>query len=157
MNKNTLFFEDRTGLNQDELEAMFVALFNHVIKNVDIEKDVIISATVVDDKSIHEINREYRGIDRPTDVISFAYDDNGGDDFLPYDDLGEIVISLETAKRQAKNYKHPVERELAFLFIHGFLHLLGYDHVKDEKEAEIMYAKQNELLNSFKYTYVEVN
>ncbi len=157
MNKNTLFFEDQTGQNQDELEKMFIALFNHVIKNTKIEKGAIISATVVNDEKIHEINREYRGIDKTTDVISFAYDDNSDGDCLPYDDLGEIVISIDTAKKQALVYEHPTERELAFLFIHGFLHLLGYDHVNNPEEAEVMYAKQNELLNSFKYEYAEVN
>ncbi|MDD4532663.1 MAG: rRNA maturation RNase YbeY [Bacilli bacterium] len=156
MDKNTLFFKDQTGLNQDELEAMFIALFHHIVNNVSLSKEVVVSATIVDDESIHQINKQYRGIDRPTDVISFAYDDNENDDFLPYDDLGEIVISLDTAKRQAPLYNHPTERELAFLFIHGFLHLLGYDHVNNQEEAEKMYAKQNELLNSFEYKYVEV-
>lgn len=157
MEKNTLFFKDQTGLNQDELETMFIALFNHVISKFNMDNDIVVSATIVDDETIHKINRDYRNIDKPTDVISFAYEDSGKEDFFPYEDLGEIVISLNTAKRQAPLYNHPVERELAFLFIHGFLHLLGYDHVNDEDEAEKMYAKQNELLNSFEYNYKEVN
>jgi len=156
MDNNTLFFQDQTGQNQEEFEKMLVALFNHIIASTQLEQSVIVSASVVNDESIHKINREYRHIDRPTDVISFAYDDLK-DDCLPYDDLGEIVISIDTAKRQAKTYNHPTEREVAFLFIHGFLHLLGYDHINDEEKAKIMYDKQNDILNSFRYSYREVN
>jgi len=156
MDNNTLFFQDQTGQNQEEFEKMLVALFNHIIASTKLEQSVIVSASIVDDESIHKINREYRHIDRPTDVISFAYDDVK-DDCLPYDDLGEIVISIETAKRQAKVYNHPTEREVAFLFIHGFLHLLGYDHIDNEEKAKIMYDKQNDILNSFRYSYMEVN
>ena len=94
------------------------------------------SVIIVDNKRIHEINKEYRGIDRPTDVISFALEDNE---------------AIDKVREQASEYGHSEKRELAFLTVHGFLHLLGYDHMKKEEE-EIMFAKQEEILNGFGIT-----
>jgi len=91
-----------------------------------------ISLTIVDDKTIQELNREYRGKDKPTDVISFAYSES--EKFPGENMLGEIYISIETAKRQSED----LDRELKFLFIHGVLHLLGYTHETDEKYSEMM-------------------
>ena len=106
------------------------------------------SVIIVDNKRIHEINKEYRGIDRPTDVISFALEDNEEIEFDHYRVLGDIYISIDKVKEQAKEYGHSEKRELAFLTIHGFLHLLGYDHMKKEEE-KIMFAKQEEILDGF--------
>jgi len=110
----------------------------------------------VDDARIHELNREYRGIDRPTDVLSFAMQEGDEPDII-FDEweegesdpvsgmLGDIVISLERAKAQSEEYGHSLEREIGFLFVHGFLHLLGYDHQTAEEEA-VMFAKQEAIL-----------
>jgi len=116
-----------------------------------------VALTFVDDKRIRELNREYRGIDRPTDVLSFALNEDGGEPDIVFGDLsddeddpisgmlGDIVISLERAKAQSEAYGHSLEREIGFLFVHGFLHLLGYDH-QTEEEERIMFAKQEEIL-----------
>lgn len=153
---NQYYFEDKTNKNNLELEKMTNSLLSYLIEQMKIEKDVILSCTICDDTSIQKINCQYRNIDKPTDVISFAYNDyNEGDD-EPFIDLGEIVISLDTANKQAIYYNHPLEREIAFLFIHGFLHLNGYDHIQKD-EADIMFNLQNELLNNFNYEYKELN
>lgn len=106
------------------------------------------SVIIVDNKRIHEINKEYRGIDRPTDVISFALEDNEEIKFDNYRVLGDIYISIDKVREQAKEYGHSEKRELAFLTVHGFLHLLGYDHIKPEEE-KIMFARQEEILDGF--------
>ena len=109
------------------------------------------SVIIIDNKKIHEINKEYRGIDRPTDVISFALEDNEEITFDHYRPLGDIYISIDKVKEQAEAYGHSEKRELAFLTVHGFLHLLGYDHMEPEDE-KIMFAKQEEILNGFGIT-----
>jgi len=114
------------------------------LENTELEFSVII----VDNERIHEINKEYRNIDRPTDVISFALEDNKEFDFDNYRVLGDIYISIDKVKEQAKEYGHSEKRELAFLTIHGFLHLLGYDHMKEEDE-KVMFKKQEEILDGF--------
>ncbi len=109
-----------------------------------------ISLSLVDDARIHELNREYRGIDRPTDVLSFALqeDDPEEPQIIDYQDdlLGDIVISIERARSQAVEYDHPFERELLYLAVHGALHLLGYDH-EEEEEQVTMRKKEEEVLN----------
>lgn len=117
-----------------------------------------VDLTFVDDEQIHELNREYRGIDRPTDVLSFAMNEITNDELeiiyeleegeelesVP-DVLGDIIISVPRAKLQSEEYGHSLERELGFLFVHGFLHLLGYDHQDEASEAEMM-GKQEAVL-----------
>lgn len=109
-------------------------------------KNVIFNIIFVDDTYIHNLNKEYRGIDRPTDVISFALEDDTSFIKTDFKVLGDIYISLDTAKRQADEYKHSLKREISFLSIHGLLHLLGYDHMKKEDE-EKMFALQELILN----------
>ena len=109
------------------------------------------SVIIVDNERIHKINKEYRGIDRPTDVISFALEDSEGVELENYRILGDIYISIDEVKEQAKSYGHSERRELAFLTVHGFLHLLGYDHMEPDEE-KIMFAKQEEILNGFGIT-----
>lgn len=110
-----------------------------------------VSVSFVSDEEIHELNRDYRGVDRPTDVLSFALTE--GEDFPEPDGtenevmLGDIVISVPTAIRQASDYGHTVKREMGFLLVHGFLHLLGYDHQSQEDEQE-MFGIQEEVLES---------
>jgi probable rRNA maturation factor len=99
-----------------------------------------VSVTLTDNVYIHELNKKYRGIDRPTDVLSFAL--NEGDEPEVFDGpevnmLGDIIISVERAVEQASEYGHSVEREIAFLTVHGMLHLLGYDHMEEEDRKEM--------------------
>jgi probable rRNA maturation factor len=156
MEKTEFYFNDEVSKSAPELEKMANCLLVHMLDYMKMTKPIALSVTLVDDETIHQINKDYRKIDRPTDVISFAYDDDKSDAGAPVDDLGEIVISLDTAIRQAAFYAHPVEREIAFLMIHGFLHLNGYDHMKSKEDETIMFALQNEILDSFVYQYKEV-
>lgn len=116
------------------------------------------SLQVVDDAKIQEINRDYRDKDQPTDVISFAIEDSVEEEMpiLSWPDdmpreLGDIFISLDTAKAQAKDYNHSLARELGFLALHGFLHLNGYDHMTPEDEAE-MFGLQRKILDAYGLT-----
>lgn len=109
-----------------------------------------VSLLLVDDAYIHQLNREYRGIDRPTDVLSFALREETGEEphYLPVPEdnlLGDIIISLETAARQAIEYGHSLDREMAYLAVHGCLHLLGYDH-ETEEEKRRMREKEEKIL-----------
>jgi probable rRNA maturation factor len=124
--------------------------FARIKENLE-DTELEFSVIIVDNKRIHEINKEYRGIDRPTDVISFALEDNEEIEFDHYRVLGDIYISIDKVKEQAKAYGHSEKRELAFLTIHGFLHLLGYDHMEPEDE-KVMFGKQEEILNEFGIT-----
>ncbi|WP_019851217.1 MULTISPECIES: rRNA maturation RNase YbeY [Desulfitobacterium] len=100
-----------------------------------------VSLTLVNDARIHELNRDYRGVDRPTDVLSFALQEETEDepDILDYEDdlLGDIIISVERARNQATDYGHSFERELVYLAVHGTLHLLGYDHMEEEEKGKM--------------------
>lgn len=109
--------------------------------------DASFSIIIVDNEKIHEINKTYRGIDRPTDVISFALEEE--EDYEVKERLlGDIYISIDKVYEQAKEYGHSVKRELFFLVTHGFLHLLGYDHMEPEEEKE-MFSLQEEILDSY--------
>ena len=117
-------------------------------KAIEIEKLGVVNFNViiVGNEYIHKLNKEYRGIDRPTDVISFALEDT---DDIKYDDfrlLGDIYISIDKAESQAEEYGHSLKREICFLAVHGLLHLLGYDHM-EKKDEEVMFAKQEVILN----------
>ena len=105
----------------------------------------IVSIVLVNNEEIHRLNKEYRNIDAPTDVISFALAD--GLDQYPYE-LGDIFISIDKVKQQAIDYGHSVERELGFLIVHGMLHLLGYDHINEEHE-KAMFQIQEQILSSY--------
>ena len=118
--------------------------------------NAIFSIIFIDDDKIHEINKKYRDIDRKTDVISFAYEDNQKNITSGIRVLGEIFISIPTMKEQAKEYNHSETREICFLVVHGLLHLLGYDH-QEKDEEEIMFSKQEGVLNEFKETRREKN
>ena len=110
-----------------------------------------VSISIVDNEEIRQINKQYRGIDGATDVLSFpllTFEEGERPDFNEKNEvlLGDIIISLERAKEQAEEYGHSVKRELAFLTAHSMLHLLGYDHMEEEEEKE-MFQKQREILN----------
>ncbi len=110
-----------------------------------------ISVTFTDNNGIRAVNREYRNIDKETDVLSFPLNDFEGGDEPPLDEpeisLGDIIISLERAEEQAKEFGHSFEREVAFLCVHSMLHLLGYDHERSEEEDIDMRRRQREILD----------
>lgn len=113
-----------------------------------IEKEYSASVIFVDSEEIHEINKTYRNIDRPTDVISFALMDSEDNYEMMEDtyELGDIFINIEAIRNQAKEYGHSLKREVCFLFTHGLLHLLGYDHMEEDEEKE-MFGLQDVILD----------
>ncbi|MDO8636131.1 MAG: rRNA maturation RNase YbeY [Dehalococcoidia bacterium] len=126
-----------------------------IVETLDMEKvaDAEISLVITGDERIHEINRAYRRVDAPTDVIAFALTEETGGEFVSPPDgilhLGEVVISYPTAVRQASEHYHSVQQELAILIVHGTLHLLGYDHVLPG-QARKMRNKERDILELLK-------
>lgn len=120
-------------------------VLKHTLEKLDIH-DAYFSVILIDDEKMHELNKEYRNIDRTTDVLSFALEDNATID-TPIRELGDIFISIPKMIEQAKEYNHSEKRELSFLSVHGLLHLLGYDHTRSEEEEKIQFGLQDEILN----------
>lgn len=111
------------------------------------DTDCEVSVTFTDNEGIHALNNEYRGIDRPTDVLSFPmYEREELQEAEGEIALGDVVLSLERAAEQAEEYGHSFERETAFLTVHSTLHLLGYDHETGEAEERDMFARQDEIM-----------
>ncbi len=137
---------NRTNENVEQYLPFFQTIAQSAEKKLDLSDQCEISVTFVRSRTIHMINRDYRGIDRPTDVISFAINDDPELIDLPEKDLGDIFININYAAKQAKQYGHSYERELGFLFTHGLLHCLGYDHMEPEDER-VMFALQDEILD----------
>jgi len=144
-----------------EINESLISLLEAALQKAGEAESVIdgeVALTFVNDEQIHELNRDYRGIDRPTDVLSFAMNDSLDDELeivyelgegeemeeIP-DVLGDIIISVSRAKLQSEEFGHSLEREIGFLFVHGFLHLLGYDHQDKASEDEMM-SKQEAVL-----------
>ncbi len=123
-------------------------ILNEICANQKLNKLHYLSFIIVDNHEIHKINKEYRGIDRPTDVITFASIDDMPKGIIP-EELGDIFISYEKVYSQAEDYGHSPLREFSFLVIHGVLHSLGYDHQTKEQEEE-MFSIQNEILKKIK-------
>lgn len=145
MNKIEIFNETNEEIK--ELETVEKVLYSAMEKeNL---KDTSFNLIIVDNDYIHKLNKEYRNIDRETDVITFALEDE--DTIVVGDNeriLGDIYISIDKARAQAEEYSHSFLRELSFLAVHGFYHLLGYDHMTKEDE-EVMFKKQEEVLESY--------
>lgn len=138
---------NRTNEDVKKYEPFFNQIAASAEKVLKLEKDLEISVTFVRSRTIHKINKEYRGIDRPTDVISFAIRDDLDDDVPEEEkDLGDLFINIDYARRQAREYGHSYQREIGFLFTHGMLHCLGYDHMKPEDE-KVMFALQDKILD----------
>jgi len=135
---------NETNESIKELE-MIRKVINLAIKLED-AKNAEFNIILVDNNYIHNLNKTYRNIDKETDVISFALEDNKDIEYNDYRLLGDIYISLDKAKSQSIEYNHSFEREICFLAVHGFLHLLGYDHMIKEEE-EIMFNRQELILN----------
>ena len=117
----------------------------------DFQNHCEVSVTFTDNEGIHALNKKFRGVDKPTDVLSFPlFDFEGETEEPPIDEvmsnLGDIVISLEKAREQAEEFGHSFERETAFLCVHSMLHLLGYDHERSEEEDVEMRSKQSEIM-----------
>jgi probable rRNA maturation factor len=128
-------------------------LINFTAKKESIEEQSEVSVTFVSNERIQEINLEYRDKDTPTDVISFAMEELGEGEVELVGEgiprvLGDIIISVPKAKEQAVEYGHSFTRELGFLAVHGFLHLLGYDHMTETDEKK-MFARQKEILDDY--------
>ncbi len=153
-----------------EIGETLVGLLNRLLEAAGQAEGVTegeVALTFVDDEEIHRLNKEFRNIDRPTDVLSFAMRESAGDEpeityeieegedeeFGPELDemLGDIIISVPRAIAQSEDYGHSVDREIGFLFVHGFLHLLGYDHQTPEDEA-VMMGKQEAVLQQIGLT-----
>lgn len=145
---NTFEIINETNEEIKELEKVKELIDFALIKeNLD---NVEFNIIIIDNKKIRQINKEYRNIDKETDVISFALEDYQ-DIITPHRLLGDIYISIDKAKSQSVEYNHSLLRELGFLSIHGLLHLLGYDHMEIEDE-KIMFARQELILNEFGIT-----
>jgi probable rRNA maturation factor len=146
-------FMDETGKVDENAMELVQSVLQFAAEKEDIEEGSELSVTFVDNKRIREINKEYRQKDAATDVISFALEEMGEDEMqivgigIPRV-LGDIIISIERTKEQAEEYGHSFERELGFLALHGFLHLLGYDHLEKEEEEE-MFSRQRDILEAY--------
>ncbi len=151
----------RGGELTADMRLALTRVAEYALEYEECDFDAEVSVTITDNEGIHEINKDFRGIDRPTDVLSFPmleFDEEGNasEDYEECEDgavmLGDIVISLERAKEQAAEYGHSMLREVAFLAAHSMLHLLGYDHVQSEEDAAVMFKKQEEILAHLEYT-----
>ena len=138
---------NRTNQDAGVFEQLFEKIAEKAEQRLALSDDYELSVTFVRSRTIHTINRDYSGIDRPTDVISFAIRDDMEFEMVEgMNDLGDIFINIDYARKQAKQYGHSYRREIAFLFTHGMLHCLGYDHMKEEDE-KVMFALQDEILD----------
>lgn len=151
------FIDETKKVSSDHIEEV-ENLLQFAAGFLNISEDTELSVTFMDNEGIRVINRDYRGKDTATDVISFAMEEEGdgeipiifdeeADNVFPRN-LGDLMISIERAKEQAADYGHSFERELGFLAVHGFLHLNGYDHMNEPDEKE-MFDLQKEILNAY--------
>jgi probable rRNA maturation factor len=148
MKINVQFLDEHQFIKPSSMEAL-QSLFETAARIEGLEEGEI-SVTFVNDEEIQEINRTYRQMDKPTDVLSFPMYEADEEEIEVFEDepllLGDIIISIPTAIAQAEEYNHSFDRELGFLAVHGFLHLLGYDHEEGELAEKEMFAKQEEIL-----------
>ena len=137
-----VLFENNT--NEEINYKLIEKVISEALRYEGVNDNTEVSVTIVDNEEIRKINNKFRNIDRATDVLSFPLIDFDNES-LPDDGskiyLGDIIISIERAKEQAKEYGHSIDREIGFLTAHSMLHLLGYDHIVPEEEKE-MFAKQ---------------
>lgn len=142
-------FYDMSNQNLERFQKLFDYFGEKLSKYLKLSNNEELEVDIINNEEIHKINKEYRNVDRPTDVISFALNDNVDGEVKIINPeinlLGNIFISYERCEEQAKELGHSFDREMCFLFLHGCLHLLGYDHQKDD-EAEIMYGIQRKML-----------
>ncbi|MFQ8705765.1 MAG: rRNA maturation RNase YbeY [Thomasclavelia sp.] len=131
---------------KEDYQQDYLAIIKETTKQLNIDESLELSCILVDDQKIHDINKEYRKIDRSTDVISFALEDSEQyyAEGMPRS-LGDIFISIDHAKMQAEEYGHSLKREMCFLFTHGLLHLLGYDHIEKDDEQKMLTIQKSIL------------
>lgn len=146
-------FHDETNSVDEAYTDLLQRILSFTAEKEQISGEAEMSVTFVDNKEIQEINRNYRQKDQPTDVLSFAMQEKGEGEIDILDEdmplmLGDIIISIERAKEQAEEFNHSLDREVAFLAVHGFLHLLGYDHQHEAAEKE-MFQRQEDILDEF--------
>lgn len=145
-----VILNDETEQLSDEMIQLVGSVIQTAMKVENIDESSEVSISFVNDEQIQELNREYRQKDEPTDVLSFPMNE-GEDVDVDFGDgmpqlLGDVIISIPRVEAQAKEYGHDFKRELCFLAVHGFLHLIGYDHETEAEEA-IMFKKQEEILD----------
>ncbi len=143
--------QDETKKLHEEVEGLLLNVLESAGKKHKLPKDTELSVTFVSKERIQSLNESYRGIDRPTDVLSFPLLEASEIKALPEEmplALGDIVIAYDIAVEQAASYGHSLEREICFLAVHGFLHLLGYTHDTVEEEKR-MFSQQEEILKEF--------
>ncbi|MEW9122893.1 MAG: rRNA maturation RNase YbeY [Thermotaleaceae bacterium] len=133
-------------LYDQAVEELLMRVVSYTLKKEKINPEAEVSISFVDNEEIHHLNKVYRGVDRPTDVLSFPQYDNF-DEIGPIDCLGDIVISLEKAEEQGLEYGHSFVREMAYLTVHSMYHLLGYDH-DTEENTKNMRRKEEEVLQA---------
>ena len=139
--------KDEIKLKQD-INELLEKVVEECLEIEDVGTDFEVSISFVDDADIKDVNKSYRNIDKPTDVLSFPLYD--GQEDTPYTPLlGDIVISLETAKRQSEEFGHSIEREVAYLTAHSMFHLLGYDHLEGDEKQE-MREKEKQAMKNLK-------
>lgn len=145
-------FQDQTGHMTSETKTLLEKLVYYAAKAENIPQNTELSISFVDNEAIKTLNRGYRHIDAVTDVLSFGIHDNNLEHIYRQSDipitLGDIIISTDKAHEQANEYNHSFMRELGFLTVHGFLHLIGYDHM-DQADEQIMFSKQKAILDGF--------
>jgi probable rRNA maturation factor len=146
------FLDEINELTEDDIQEI-EKLLNYAAGKENVKVGSELSVTFVSNDRIQEINREYRDKDQPTDVISFALEEmsEGEIEIVGADIprvLGDIIISVPRAREQAEEYNHSFMRELGFLAVHGFLHLLGYDHMNEQDEKK-MFDRQKEILEGY--------
>lgn len=149
----TIDFSDHTEIVKSEWLTQIDKLLTFAKEQEQIDSDAELSVTFVDKTEIQEINKMYRDKDKVTDVISFALEEDEPE-IIGLDMprvLGDIIICTDVAQEQADSYGHSFERELGFLALHGFLHLLGYDHIDEQDEKE-MFGRQDQILNVYGLT-----
>jgi probable rRNA maturation factor len=144
-----LFIEGRAALPRNNVTSTLIKEISEKILRYLKLTNVTLSVIITDNAVIQDINKQYRGKDRPTDVISFAYREEPFPEIeIEREELGDIYISLEKAEEQAGDYGNDLQGEIKRLLVHGILHLVGYDHEKDDSEALKMDALEEEILNS---------
>ncbi|MDD6171200.1 MAG: rRNA maturation RNase YbeY [Ligilactobacillus ruminis] len=153
-------YDDTKNVPEEKIK-LIEDILNFAGSYLKLPENTEMSVTLMDNEHIHEINKKYRGVDKPTDVISFAIEEDDpdevpiilpeGEEFDIPKNIGDIMVSMDKVKEQAEYLGHSEDRELGFLVVHGFLHLNGYDHMKEEDERE-MFGLQREILDSYGLT-----
>ncbi|MEN3245923.1 rRNA maturation RNase YbeY [Fructilactobacillus sanfranciscensis] len=151
-------YDETNGQVSEDQKKLIKDVLDFAAKKIGLKANTEMSVTMVKNDRIQEINRDYRKVDRATDVISFAIEDENDDEFpvmmsdemkaeIP-ENIGDIFVSIDKVNEQADFLGHSVDRELGFLIVHGFLHLNGYDHMKPEDE-KVMFDLQRKILNEY--------